>query len=140
MKFEDLVQQMKNDIIQLGAQELRTPADVDAVIPHAKGTMLVVVNSTCGCASGTARPALRESLHHPNKPDKLVTVFATTDREATARVRQYFPGQPPSSPSFALMKDGKLVTMIHRSQIKDHSVEQVARELTDAYDRHCTGN
>ncbi len=138
MTFDILVQQMKSEVVQLGAQELRTPADVDAVIPNAKGTMLVVVNSTCGCAGGTARPALRESLTHPNKPDKLVTVFASTDREATARARQYFPNQPPSSPSFALMKDGKLVEMIHRSQIEGHSVAQVVRELTDAYDRHCS--
>lgn len=135
--YDILIQRMKEEVTRLGAQELRTPADVDAVLPKEQGTVLVVVNSTCGCAGGTARPALEKSLTHPKKPAKLVTVFASTDREATTRAREYFTDQPPSSPSFALMKNGKLVQMIHRSQIEGHSVEQVVRDLTEAYDRHC---
>jgi putative YphP/YqiW family bacilliredoxin len=135
--YDILIQRMKEEVTRLGAQELRTPADVDAVLPKEQGTVLVVVNSTCGCAGGTARPALEKSLTHPKKPAKLVTVFASTDREATARAREYFTDQAPSSPSFALMKNGKLVQMIHRNQIEGHSVEQVVRDLTEAYDRHC---
>ena len=135
--YDILIQRMKEEVTRLGAQELRTPADVDAVLPKEQGTVLVVVNSTCGCAGGTARPALEKSLTHSKKPAKLVTVFASTDREATARAREYFTDQPPSSPSFALMKNGKLVQMIHRGQIEGHSVEQVVRDLTEAYDRHC---
>jgi len=135
--YDILIQRMKEEVTRLGAQELRTPDEVDAALPKSQGTVLVVVNSTCGCAGGTARPALEKSLNHSKKPDKLVTVFASTDREATARARGYFANQPPSSPSFALMKDGKFVEMIHRSQIEGHSVEQVVRELTEAYDRHC---
>ena len=84
-----------------------------------------------------ALPILKRSLEHPKRPDQIVTVFASTDREATARAREYFTNQPPSSPSFALMKEGKLVQMIQRSQIEGHSVEQVVRELTEAYDKHC---
>jgi putative YphP/YqiW family bacilliredoxin len=135
--YDILIQRMKEEVTRLGAQELHTPDEVDAVLPKSQGTVLVVVNSTCGCAGATARPALEKSLNHSKKPSKLVTVFASTDREATARARGYFTNQPPSSPSFALMKDGRLVEMIHRSQIEGHSVEQVVRELTEAYDRHC---
>lgn len=135
--YDILIQRMKEEVTRLGAQELRTPDEVDAVLPKSQGTVLVVVNSTCGCAGGTARPALEKSLNHPKKPDKLVTVFASTDREATARARGYFTNQPASSPSFALIKNGQFVEMIHRSQIEGHSVEQVVRELTEAYDRHC---
>ena len=135
--YDILVQQMREEVTRLGARELRTPQEVDAILPTSTGTTLVVVNSTCGCAGGTARPALKRSLEHPKRPDQIVTVFASTDREATARAREYFTNQPPSSPSFALMKEGKLVQMIQRSQIEGHSVEQVVRELTEAYDKHC---
>src|SRR3970040_1316174 len=103
--YDILIQQMKTEVTRLGAQELKTPADVDAVLPNSKGTMLVVVNSTCGCAAGAARPALAKALQHTNAPDKVVTVFAGIDKEATARAREYFTDQPPSSPSFALMRD-----------------------------------
>ena len=136
--YDILIKQMRDEVTRLGAQELRTPEDVDATVPNHKGTMLVVVNSTCGCAGGVARPALAKSLDHGTKPEKLVTVFASTDRPATARAREIFGSDiPPSSPSFALMKDGKLVEMIHRSQIEGQTVETVTRSLTDAYDRHC---
>ena len=136
--YDILIKQMRDEVTRLGVQELRTPEDVDAVLPNATGTMLVVVNSTCGCAGGVARPALAKSLEHQTKPEKLVTVFASTDRPATARAREIFGTNiPPSSPSFALMKDGKLVEMIHRNQIEGRTVEAVTKTLTDAYERHC---
>jgi putative YphP/YqiW family bacilliredoxin len=106
------------------------------MIPDSKGTLLVFINSTCGCAGGTARPALTKALQQSSKPDTLATVFASSDRDATTRVREYI-GQhiPPSSPSFALFKDGKLATMVHRYQIEGHTVDQVVRELTAALDQ-----
>jgi putative YphP/YqiW family bacilliredoxin len=133
--YDIFIQQMRDEVTRLGAQELWTPEEVDQVIPNSKGTMLVVVNSVCGCAAGVARPALAKALNHPVKPEKIVTVFAGQDKEATARAREYFEGQPPSSPSFALLRDGKLVQMIHRYQIEGHSVDQVARTLTEAFDQ-----
>jgi len=132
-----LIQQMKDEVTRLGVKELQTPADVDAAFTQNKGTMLVVINSTCGCAGGTARPALARSLEHGTKPSSMVTIFASTDREATARAREHFTNQPPSSPSFVLMKDGKFVHMIHRHQIEGHTVEQVTKELTAAFDKYC---
>lgn len=133
--YDIFIQQMRDEVTRLGAQELRTPEEVDKTIPNSKGTMLVVVNSVCGCAAGVARPALAKALRHSVKPDTIVTVFAGQDKEATARAREYFEGQPPSSPSFALLRDGKLVQMIHRHQIEGHSVDQVARTLMEAFDQ-----
>jgi putative YphP/YqiW family bacilliredoxin len=135
--YDILIQQMRNEVTRLGAQELRTPEEVDAVVPRAKGNLLVVINSTCGCAAGAARPALAKALQHTNVPDKVVTVFAGPDREATARAREYFTDQPPSSPSFALMRDGKFVHMIHRYQIEGRTPDQVAATLQQAFDKHC---
>jgi putative YphP/YqiW family bacilliredoxin len=136
--YDIMVKQMRDEVTRLGAQELRTPQEVDATVPTSKGTMLVVINSTCGCAGGTARPALARALQHSVKPQHLTTVFASTDRDATARLRQLIgPEIPPSSPSFALFRDGKLVEMVHRYQIEGHSVDQVTKTLTDAFDRHC---
>ncbi len=137
--YDILIKQMRDEVTRLGIRELRTPEEVDEVLPNQTGTMLVVVNSTCGCAGGIARPALAKSLDHPIRPDAMVTIFASTDRPATARAREIFgPQVPPSSPSFAIMKDGKLVEMIHRSQIEGHTVEAVTKTLTDAYKRHCS--
>jgi putative YphP/YqiW family bacilliredoxin len=135
--YDILIQQMRDEVTRLGAQELRTPADVDSVLPNSKGTTLVVVNSTCGCAAGAARPALAKALQNSNVPDKLVTVFAGQEKEATARAREYFTDQPPSSPSFALMRDGKFIHMIHRYQIEGHNADQVAAILAQAFDRFC---
>lgn len=132
-----LVQQMINEVTRLGVRELRTPEEVDEVLGNPKGTALVFVNSVCGCAGGVARPALRLALQHPVKPDILATVFASTDKEATARARRYFTNTPPSSPSAALLKDGKLVFMIHRSDIEYSTPEEVAAMLTEAFDRYC---
>lgn len=135
--YDIFIQQMRDEVTRVGAQELRTPSDVDAQIPNSKGTVLVVINSTCGCAAGVARPALANALQNSAKPDKIVTVFAGQDKEATAKAREYFTDQPPSSPSFALLKDGKLVQMIHRYQIEGHSIPQVTRTLTEAFDQAC---
>lgn len=135
--YDILIQQMRNEVTRLGAQELRTPEEVDTVLPNAKGTMLVVVNSTCGCAAGAARPALAKALQHSNAPDKIVTVFAGLDKEATARAREYFIDQPPSSPSFALMRDGKFIHMIHRYQIEGNTPDQVEATLKQVFDRFC---
>ncbi|MGH2566878.1 MAG: BrxA/BrxB family bacilliredoxin [Bacteroidota bacterium] len=135
--YDIFIQQMRDEVTRAGALELRTPEDVDQALPTSKGTMLVVVNSVCGCAAGVARPALSQALQHSARPEKIVTVFAGQDKEATARAREYFTNEPPSSPSFALLQGGKLVQMIHRHQIEGHSVAQVTRTLTDAFDRVC---
>ena len=135
--YDILIQQMRDEVTRLGAQELKSAADVDAALPNTKGTTLVVVNSTCGCAAGASRPALAEALQNSVVPDKLVTVFAGQDKEATTRAREYFTDQPPSSPSFAIMRDGKFVHMIHRYQIEGHTADQVAATLAQAFDRFC---
>jgi putative YphP/YqiW family bacilliredoxin len=135
--YDIFIQQMRDEVTRVGAQELRTPEEVDKVLPNAKGTVLVVVNSVCGCAAGVARPALTHALQNSAKPDKIVTVFAGQDKEATARAREYFTNQPPSSPSFALMRDGQLVQMVHRHQIEGHSVEQVTHTLAEVFNQFC---
>jgi len=134
--YDILIQQMRDEVKSVGARELRTAEEVDAVIPNSQGSMLVVVNSVCGCAAGIARPALVKAMSHSVLPDKIVTVFAGQDKDATARARSYFDNQPPSSPSFALMRDGKLVEMIHRHQIEGHTIGQVSKRLTKAFDKH----
>jgi putative YphP/YqiW family bacilliredoxin len=133
-----LIQQFKNEVTTLGVQELRTPEEVDALLNNQKGTVLIFVNSVCGCAGGVARPALRMAVQHSVKPDVIATVFASTDREATARAREYFTNEPPSSPSFALLRDGQLIHMIHRSDIEISDAHSVARMLTEAFDRYCS--
>ena len=135
--YDILIQRMRDEVKQAGARELRTPEEVEATIPNSKGTMLVVVNSVCGCAAGISRPALTKAMNHSVVPGKVVTVFAGQDKDATALARTYFDDQPPSSPSFALMREGKLVEMIHRHQIEGHSVDQVVQRLTKAFDEHC---
>lgn len=134
MMYDLLIQRMREEVTSLGAEELRTPEDVDRTFQQAQGTTLVVVNSTCGCAAGAARPALRMALNHTLRPDHIVTVFAGQDKEATARAREYFTDQPPSSPSFAFLQDGKYVRMIHRHQIEGHSPGQIAARLLEAFD------
>jgi putative YphP/YqiW family bacilliredoxin len=128
---------MINEVTQFGAKELKTPEEVDATLKNAKGTTLVFINSVCGCAGGIARPALGMALQHDARPEHLTTVFATTDREAAARAREYFTGMPPSSPSFALLRDGKLVHMIHRSDIEGRYPEEVKSQLTAMFDKYC---
>lgn len=135
--MNQVIQPMRDELTRVGFQELRTPEEVEEAFANAKGTALVVVNSVCGCAAGLARPAVAHSLRHPKKPDHLFTVFAGQDKEATAKAREYFVGYPPSSPSFALLKDGKLVAMIERYQIENNDLETISRMLTDLYDQHC---
>lgn len=131
-----LVQPMRDELTSLGVQELLTPEDVDAAIAK-PGTTLVFVNSVCGCAAGSARPALRLALSHGTLPDNVVTVFAGQDREATQRARDHFLGFPPSSPQIALLRDGKVVHMIQRHHIEGRTAEMIAENLKDAFDAHC---
>ncbi len=132
-----MVAPMRAELTTLGVKELLTVADVDAALGSASGTVLVVVNSVCGCAAGNARPAVAAAMRHGTKPDQVVTVFAGQDLEATARARQYFADYAPSSPSMALLKDGEVVTFIHRHQIEGRSADAVAKDLVAAFDKHC---
>lgn len=134
--MESMVQPMREELTKNGFSELRTPEEVDEALKQ-EGTTLVVVNSVCGCAAGLARPAAVTSLRHQKKPDHLYTVFAGQDKEATAKAREYFVGYPPSSPSFALLKDGKLVGMVQRQEIEDHELEEIVAKLTNLYDVYC---
>jgi putative YphP/YqiW family bacilliredoxin len=128
---------MREDLTRLGAEELRTPEAVDETIKNSKGTLMVVVNSICGCAAGKARPGVALALQHDVKPDKIATVFAGADIDATERARSYFTGYGPSSPSIALLKDGELVYMLERWQIEGRDATQIAGELAKAFDEHC---
>jgi putative YphP/YqiW family bacilliredoxin len=133
---EFFVQPMREELTRLGVQELRTAGDVDKALTQS-GTVMVVVNSICGCAAGKARPGIAMALQHSTKPDAITTVFAGADLEATARAREYFTGYPPSSPSVALLRDGQLVWMLERRQIENQSAEGIARNITEAFDQHC---
>lgn len=137
MYDEMLVAPMREELTRLGIQETRTAEEVDAVLGEKKGTVLVVVNSVCGCAAGMARPAVAMALEHGVLPDRMITVFAGNDREATARAREYFVGYRPSSPSIALLKDGEVVKMFERWNIEGRQAHDVASELTAAFDEHC---
>ena len=139
MYDERFVTPMRQELTRLGIEEMRTPAEVDAKLKDTKGTTLVVVNSVCGCAARNARPAVAAALRHEVLPDNLTTVFAGQDGEATSRARSYFTGYPPSSPQIALLKDGRVVHMIERHQIEGRSSEQIAKDLTEAFDRWCAG-
>jgi len=133
---EFFVAPMREELTQLGIEELRTPAAVDAALAQ-KGTTLLVVNSVCGCAAGRARPALAEAVKHPVTPDHMTTVFAGADLEATERAREYLTGYPPSSPAVALLRDGQLVWMMERRQIESQGMDAIVRDLTTAFDRYC---
>src|ERR1043165_3774767 len=132
-----LQQQFKDEVTRLGVKELRTPQEVDQVLTPNSGTALIFVNSVCGCAGGVARPALGLAMAHTTKPDIAATVFASADREATARARQFFTNMPPSSPSFAILRDGKLLEMIHRSEIEISSANEIAQRLKGLFDKYC---
>ena len=137
MYDERFVTPMRQELTQLGVEELRTPDEVDARLKDAKGTTLVVVNSICGCAAKMARPAVAMALQHAKKPNHLTTVFAGQDADATERARGYFVGYPPSSPQIALMKDGQIVFMLERWQIEGRSADAIANDLVEAFDRFC---
>ncbi|MEH7124444.1 BrxA/BrxB family bacilliredoxin [Bacillus sp. JJ1532] len=132
----DVVNQARKEIVAAGYEELKTPDEVGEALKKS-GTTLVMVNSVCGCAGGIARPAAAHSVHYDKRPDHLVSVFAGQDKEATAAAREYFTGYPPSSPSFALLKDGKLVTMIERHEIEGHEPMAVVQKLQNAFEQYC---
>jgi putative YphP/YqiW family bacilliredoxin len=132
-----LVQPMREELTRIGFEELRTPADVDRALAEARETTLVVVNSVCGCAARNARPAVALALQSTRRPGRLLTVFAGQDADATARARSYFTGYPPSSPQMALFKDGALVFMLERRNIEGRRPEEIAADLTNAFERHC---
>jgi putative YphP/YqiW family bacilliredoxin len=134
---EMMIKPMREDLTRVGFEETRTVEAVDAAIQSSTGTVLVVVNSVCGCAAGKARPGIAQALKHSVLPDKKITVFAGADIDATDRARSYFKGYPPSSPSIALMKDGQLIYLMERYQIEGRSAEQIAHELTTAFDKFC---
>jgi putative YphP/YqiW family bacilliredoxin len=137
MYDERFITPMRQELTRLGVEELRTADAVDAKLKEAKGTTLVVVNSMCGCAARNARPAVASALQNSVKPDQLTTVFAGQDIEATERARSYLTGYQPSSPSIALLKDGKLAFMLERYQIEGRSAEAIAQDLVGAFDRYC---
>jgi len=128
---------MREDLTRFGVEETRTPEELDQVIQKTKGTVMIVVNSVCGCAAGLARPAIGLALQHSAKPDKVVTVFAGADIEATQRARGYFKGYFPSSPSVGILQDGKIVYMLERHQIEGRDPYSIAKDLTEAFDRFC---
>jgi putative YphP/YqiW family bacilliredoxin len=135
---EILIKPMREDLTRLGVEELRTSDAVDKAVEETQGTLMIVVNSVCGCAAGKARPGVALALEHEVKPDRVATVFAGADIEATDRARSYFTGYGPSSPSIALLKDGKLVYMLERYQIEGRDAHQIAAELTKAFAQHCS--
>jgi putative YphP/YqiW family bacilliredoxin len=135
---EFFVAPMRQELTGLGIQELRTPGDVDAVLTTKSGTVMIVVNSVCGCAAGKARPGVALALRHAVTPEHVATVFAGCDVEATDRARSYFSGHPPSSPAIALFRDGELVHMLPRGQIENRDAEAIAADLTAAFDTFCT--
>ncbi|HLR19676.1 MAG TPA: bacilliredoxin BrxB [Staphylococcus sp.] len=132
----DVVNQARTEIEQAGYEQLTSADEVDKVLQQ-EGTTLVMVNSVCGCAGGIARPAAAHALHYDKAPDRLVTVFAGQDKEATQQARDYFEGYAPSSPSFALIKDGKVAQMVERHQIEGHDVMDVITQLQNTFDTYC---
>jgi putative YphP/YqiW family bacilliredoxin len=134
---EIMVIPMREELTRLGVQELRTAEEVDRALAGESGTAMVVVNSICGCAAGRMRPAVRVALQHPSHPERVFTVFAGQDTEATERARSYFTGYPPSSPSIALLRDGKLLHMMQRSDIEHREAADIATELKRVFDQHC---
>jgi len=134
--MNDIVRQAREDMERAGYQQLTTPEEVDETL-SAKGTTLVMINSVCGCAGGIARPAAAHAVHYDKRPDRLVTVFAGQDKEATAKARSYFTDYPPSSPSFALLKDGKVLTMVERHEIEGHDPMSVVNKLQQYFEQYC---
>jgi len=128
---------MRQELTRFGVKELRTADEVDKAVTATPGTLMIIVNSVCGCAAGKARPGVAMALGHANRPDLVATVFAGADVEATDRARSYFTGYAPSSPSMGLLKDGKLLYMLERSQIENRNAEEIAAALTSAFDKFC---
>lgn len=134
--MNDVVSVAREDMTEAGYKELRTKEDVDKALTE-KGTALVMLNSVCGCAGGIARPAATNSIHYDKLPDQLLTVFAGQDKEATEQARTYFGEYPPSSPSFAFLKDGEIVSMVERHDIEGFTPVDVITKLQTLFDEHC---
>jgi putative YphP/YqiW family bacilliredoxin len=138
MYDERFIAPMRAELTQIGFEEMRTAEEVDSKLPNAKGTTLVVVNSMCGCAARNARPGVAMALQTAAaRPDNLTTVFAGQDPEATARARSFFTGYPPSSPSIALLRDGRLIYMMERYEIEGRPAQAIAADLAEAFERYC---
>ena len=135
---EFFVEPMRLELTRLGVEELRTPEDVDAAVNQTPGVLMLVVNSVCGCAAGKARPGIALALRHTTRPDRIATVFAGADIDATDRARGYFAGYRPSSPSVGLLRDGKVVFMLERADIENRTAEQIADVLKSAFDQVCS--
>lgn len=133
---EMMIAPMREELTSAGVAEARTAADVENAV-NQKGTTMVVVNSVCGCAAGRMRPGVRAAVRSSVRPDRIITVFAGQDRDATEKARSYFTGYPPSSPSIGLLRDGQLVYMMQRSDIEMSSPEMIASALTRAFEKHC---
>ncbi|MBO0995300.1 BrxA/BrxB family bacilliredoxin [Bacillus sp. SD088] len=134
--MNDVVTQAREDMDRAGYTQLTTPEEVEEKLTQ-EGTTLVMVNSVCGCAGGIARPAAAHAVHYDKRPDRLVTVFAGQDKEATAKARSFFTDYPPSSPSFALLKDGEICTMVERHEIEGHDPMSVVNKLQQYFDEYC---
>ena len=134
---EQMVAPMRQDLTQEGVVELRTAEEVDQLLSTEKGTVLVVVNSVCGCAAGNARPGVKSAIKNANKPDHITTVFAGVDKEAVAKAREYMVPFPPSSPSIALFKGGEVVHMLERHHIEGRKAEAISANLIAAFDEFC---
>jgi len=134
---EETVKPMREELSSIGVEELFTAETVDAAIKDPEGTTFVFINSVCGCAAGNARPALKIALQNDTLPDKIATVFAGVDQEAVAQTRTYISGYPPSSPSMALFKNGKLVYMMPRHQIEGRFPAEIAQDLINTFKEHC---
>jgi putative YphP/YqiW family bacilliredoxin len=137
---EEFIQPMREELTRIGVEELRTSEDVDAAVKNGAGTLMIVVNSICGCAAGKARPGVALALKHEVRPDRVATVFAGGDIDATARARSYFTGYAPSSPSIGILKDGELVYMMERWQIEGKGPAEISAELIQAFDQHCAAS
>jgi putative YphP/YqiW family bacilliredoxin len=134
---EFFVEPMRQELTRLGVRELKTGAEVDEAVSSSTGTLMIVVNSVCGCAAGKARPGVALALTHAVRPEAVATVFAGVDLEATSRARAYFTGRAPSSPSIALLQNGRLVYMLERHQIENRDARMIAGELVEAFEKHC---
>ena len=133
---EMMVAPMREELTSAGIGEARTAADVEKAVSQ-KGTVMVVVNSICGCAAGRMRPAVRAAIQHAVRPERMITVFAGQDREATEAARRHFAGYPPSSPSIGILRDGQLVYMMERRHIESSGPAEIAEALREAFDKYC---
>jgi putative YphP/YqiW family bacilliredoxin len=134
---EMFIAPMRKDLTQHGVEELRTVTEVDQAVQSTRGALMIIVNSVCGCAAGKARPGVALALKHQIQPERITTVFAGADIEATERARAYFTGYQPSSPSIGLLQDGQVVFMLERWQIENQTADQIASILVEAFDKHC---